>query len=74
MPEIRSSRRDLAKGLAFLGLAASAPVAMAQGAAASGAVDAAVRLHNSGRAEPTVGFVPSGRLNDFTKALDQTSS
>lgn len=41
---------------------------------AAGAVDAAVRFHNSGRAEPTVGFVPSGRLNDFTKALDQISS
>ena len=69
MPEIRSSRRDLAKGLAFLGLAASAPAAMAQGAAASGAVDAAVRA-----AHAKYRGLNEGKNADYIPALAKVPS
>lgn len=69
MPEIRSSRRDLAKGLAFLGLAASAPAAMAQGAAASSAVDAAVRA-----AHAKYRGLNEGKNADYIPALAKVPS
>ena len=71
MPEIRSSRRDLAKGLAFLGLVASAPAAMAQGAAASGsgAIDAAVRA-----AHAKYRGLNEGKNADYIPALAKVPS
>lgn len=70
MSAIRSSRRDLAKGLAFIGLAASAPAAMAQGAASgSGAIDAAVRAAHAKYAS-----LNEGKNADYIPALAKVPS
>lgn len=69
MSAIRSSRRDLAKGLAFMGLAASAPAAMAQGAAGTGAIDAAVRAAHAKYAS-----LNEGKNADYIPALAKVPS
>jgi glutaminase len=70
MSAIRSSRRDLAKGLAFIGLAASAPAAMAQGTASgSGAIDAAVRAAHAKYAS-----LNEGKNADYIPALAKVPS
>ena len=69
MSEFRSSRRDLAKGLAFLTLVGAAPAAMAQGAAASGGVDAAVRA-----AHAKFQGLNEGKNADYIPALAKVPS
>jgi glutaminase len=68
MSGIPSSRRDLAKSLAFLGLAASAPAAMAQGVV-PGTVDAAVRA-----AHAKYRGLTEGKNADYIPALAKVPS
>ena len=69
MSEFHTSRRDLAKGLAFLGLAASSTPALAQGAAAPGGADAAVRA-----AHAQYKTLTEGKNADYIPALAKVPS